>query len=1040
MSAQEFDAVIFDLDGVITNTASIHSKAWKIAIDDFLKQYASKHDSKYKAFDIKEDYCKYVDGKPRYEGVESFLSSRNIHLDFGNAEDKPGYQTYCAIGNKKNEIFHHLLDSEGAEIFSSTIEFINELISNDILIGVASSSKNCEKILDTTGLSKLFLTRIDGINSAEMGLKGKPEPDIFLQAAKNLNVHPSRTIVVEDAESGVQAAQKGGFGLVIGIARHDNEQTLKAMGADIVINDLEELTIENIESWFETGLEEDLWSIKYTDYLPEKEKSRESLLSIGNGYFVTRGVMGECKASDTNYPGTYMAGVYNELPSEIAGKTIYNEDLVNCPNWIFSNFKIEDEDWITLKNVKIIDFERRLNIRNGLLSGWMLIEDKKGRQTLVETLRFASMDKRNIAALEHAVSPINYAANITLCTEIDGDIVNAGVERYQSLNQNHTEVTETGFDNNSMWVQSRTTQSKIDIAIAAHVYSKGSDENIIYTKTDKAVRATCSAYVPENGDLAIVKIIGLSNSLSNSQALEYVKNLIAEESDFELLAAQTRRAWHKIWEQIDIQIVGDRHSQKLVRLHLYHMMLSYSPHVNGLDVSIPARGLHGEAYRGHIFWDEVFMLPLYNMHFPELTKQALLYRYHRLPEARKYAQEHGFKGAMFPWQSGSDGSEQTQIIHLNPKSGKWDPDYSSLQRHISLAIALNIVRYYQHTGNKLFMQDYGMEMLFEISRFWASMAKKDSNGKFHISGVMGPDEFHEKYPNSDKGGLTDNAYTNMMCVWLWNKTLHITSNLGIKLFALMQKLEINAEELDYWNILGSHIHIPVSEDGIIEQFNGYFNLEEFNWQEYREKYGSINRADRLLKAEGLSPDTFKIAKQADTLMTFYNLNNQEIKEIFDAVKIELPSDFEERNFTYYYERTSHGSTLSKLVHASLANKWNLGAISWSLFNEALQSDYNDSQGGTTAEGIHAGVMAGTVLQTISEFAGIDFRDYNISINPKLPTHWINISCKFQFRNTNFELSVFKDSINIKADKDIGIKIQGIPTVIEKDDWWNIDIN
>ena len=185
MSAQNFDAVIFDLDGVITNTASIHSKAWKIAIDSFLKQYPTNQNVDLNDFDIENDYCKYVDGKPRYEGVESFLTSRKIHLDFGSPEDKPGHETYCAIGNKKNEIFHQLLDKEGAEIFSSTVDFINELISNDILIGVASSSKNCEVILNTTGLSKLFLTRVDGTNSAEMGLKGKPEPDIFLQAAKS---------------------------------------------------------------------------------------------------------------------------------------------------------------------------------------------------------------------------------------------------------------------------------------------------------------------------------------------------------------------------------------------------------------------------------------------------------------------------------------------------------------------------------------------------------------------------------------------------------------------------------------------------------------------------------------------------------------------------------------------------------------------------------------------------------------------------------------------------------------------------------------
>ncbi len=1039
MSVQEFDAVIFDLDGVITNTATLHCKAWKTTFDKFLVNYSNEHGRSLSKFDKEKDYLMYIDGKPRYEGVESFLKSRGIKLEFGNVDDKPGFETYCAIGNKKNQIFNQLLEKEGAEIFESSIDFIKELISNDILIGLASSSKNCKRIIDSTGLSPYFLTRVDGTCSAELGLKGKPEPDIFLQAAKNLKVHPSRTIVVEDAESGVKAAQKGKFGLVIGIARHNNEQNLKLSGADIVVSDLEELSLSNLQTWFETGLEEDVWTITYCDYIPEKEKSRETLLSIGNGFFVSRGVMGECKASDFHYPGTYMAGLYNILESKVAEKKVLNEDLVNCPNWIFSNFKINDENWISLNDVKIIDIERRLDLRNGLLTGWMLVEDKKGRQTLVETLRFASMANRNLAALEHAVSPINYSAKITLCSEIDGNIINNGVERYRTLNQNHTQVIETGFDKKCMWVKSKTTQSNIEIATAAHVYAKGNDTDVIYSKYNKKVRALCSAQLKENQDIAIVKVVAIDNSLTTANPLENAKRLLAKDNDFDVLAAQTRRAWYKIWLDNDIKISGDRQAQKLIRLHLYHSIISFSPLVEGFDISVGARGLHGEAYRGHIFWDELFILPLTNLHFPELTKTALIYRYNRLDEARKYAQQNGYKGAMFPWQSGSDGSEQTQIIHLNPKSEKWGPDYSSLQRHVSLAIALNIIRYYQHTGDKQFMQEFGMEMLFEINRFWTSAASKDDDGKYHISNVMGPDEYHEKYPDLDKGGLTDNAYTNIMCVWLWNKTLSICSNLGNKLDPVMEKLNISTEELNQWHKLGCNMHIPVSKDGIIEQFAGYFKLKEFDFEKYKNKYRDIHRADRILKAEGDSPDKYKISKQADALMSFYNLNDREIQEVFEATNIELPDDFKEKNFKYYYERTSHGSTLSKLVHANLANIWNIDNLAWPLYWEALQSDYSDTQGGTTAEGIHAGLMAGTIYQCITGFAGVDFRDYSINITPKLPKHWISVACKFTFRNTKFELKVYKDSINIKTDKTIGIKINSMPTVIEKDDWWNIEL-
>ncbi len=188
------------------------------------------------------------------------------------------------------------------------------------------------------------------------------------------------------------------------------------------------------------------------------------------------------------------------------------------------------------------------------------------------------------------------------------------------------------------------------------------------------------------------------------------------------------------------------------------------------DASITARGLHGEAYRGHIFWDELFILPLYNIHFPKVAKSALLYRYHRLEAARKYAKEHGYEGAMFPWQSGSDGREETQVVHLNPLTGKWGPDFSSFQRHVSLAIAYNIWQYFHTTEDMDFMKDYGAEMFLEICRFWASKAQlDDKTGRYSIKNVMGPDEFHEKYPGSEEGGLKDNTYTNIMVVWTLSK-------------------------------------------------------------------------------------------------------------------------------------------------------------------------------------------------------------------------------------------------------------------------------
>ncbi len=1038
MTIKGFDAVIFDMDGVVTDTASLHGQAWKETFDALLKLHKNNTEVDTKEFNLSSDYLKYVDGKTRYEGVISFLKSRNLSLPMGNADDVPSFDTYCAVGNEKNKRFNELLAKNGPQLFDSTIELIKSLLENDIKIGLASSSKNCKPIIKAASVEHYFQAIVDGVYSAEHNLKSKPNPDIFIEAAELLNVDNTRCIVIEDAESGVKAGKDGGFGLVVGIARQLNNNKLKSAGADLVVNDADELNLEILESWFETGIYEDSWSLRYTDFIGEKQKHRETLLSIGNGYFVSRGAICEAKADDFNYPGTYMSGVYNSLESAVAGKMIWNEDLVNCPNWLYTSFRINKEEIFELKDLKILDIERRLDFRTGFLSAWMLVEDAKGRITMLETLRFASMDNKHFAALEHSVTPINYSGEISIISYLSANHMNDGVERYRQLNQYHLKNIETGFRGNQHWLTCKTKTSEIEIALAAYTSVNINDSKQRYEEYEGGIRVTYTAEVSENQEFVLQKSIAISNNLDQNDTLDAVKRMNMDENDFDILAAQSRRAWQKIWDKIDIKISGDRQAQKLLRLNLYHLIITSSPHSAELDTGIPARGWHGEAYRGHIFWDELFILPLYNIHYPEVSKASLMYRYRRLDAAKKYAADNGYKGAMFPWQSGINGSEQTQIIHLNPISKRWDADHSSLQRHISLAIALNIVRYYEHTGDKVFMNNFGMEMLYEISRFWASIAYLGKDKKYHIDKVMGPDEFHEKKKDSVHGGFNDNAYTNIMCIWLWNKTLKLTSALGENLGPIFEKININFSEFDNWQQIAAKLNIEISNEGIIEQFEGFNNLEELDWDAYKNKYGDIARLDRILKAEGLSPDNYKVLKQADTLMVFFNLNKDEIAEIFeDRYEGEI-SDLLKINFDYYYKRTSHGSSLSSLVHSKLARDLGYEKEACELFKDVLKSDYIDIQGSTTAEGIHTGAMAGSILLILTAFAGINLKSNTLNINPKLPENWNNIHVKFQFRETKLELIIYKDSINIKADKDIGIRIQGTPLVIEKDDWWNIE--
>jgi beta-phosphoglucomutase family hydrolase len=241
-----FDAVIFDMDGVITKTAVVHSLAWKEMFDEYLHYREIAYNEPFKEFSHADDYLPYVDGRPRYQGVDRFLKSRGINIPFGEAEDEPRKETACGLGNRKNEFFNKVLEEDGVGVYESTINLIKELLKRGVKVGVATSSKNCVLILEKAGITDLFETRVDGIVSVELGLKGKPEPDIFTTAADNLGVEYDRAVVVEDAVSGVQAGAKGNFGLVIGVAREDNEHELKSNGADVVVKDLAEISIEEI--------------------------------------------------------------------------------------------------------------------------------------------------------------------------------------------------------------------------------------------------------------------------------------------------------------------------------------------------------------------------------------------------------------------------------------------------------------------------------------------------------------------------------------------------------------------------------------------------------------------------------------------------------------------------------------------------------------------------------------------------------------------------------------------------------------------------
>jgi beta-phosphoglucomutase family hydrolase len=241
ITPQEFDAVLFDMDGVLTATAKVHATSWKKVFDNFLEKWAAETGEPFTPFDIDTDYKLYVDGKLRDEGVSSFLESRDIRLPFGEAGDPHDLETVCGLGNRKNELVKKIIETEGVDIYEGSIALVRLLRGEGLKTAVVSASKNCETVLQTTGIIDLFDVMVDGNVAARLDLPGKPAPDTFLRAAKLLNTEPQRAVVVEDAISGVQAGRAGNFGLVIGVDRHGEPDSLRNNGADIVVDDLDKL-------------------------------------------------------------------------------------------------------------------------------------------------------------------------------------------------------------------------------------------------------------------------------------------------------------------------------------------------------------------------------------------------------------------------------------------------------------------------------------------------------------------------------------------------------------------------------------------------------------------------------------------------------------------------------------------------------------------------------------------------------------------------------------------------------------------------------
>lgn len=733
------------------------------------------------------------------------------------------------------------------------------------------------------------------------------------------------------------------------------------------------------------------WTWEYDGWDPAQERLREALCTLGNGRFATRGAAPEAEyGGPAHYPGTYAAGVYNRLVSTVAGRRVENEDMVNLPNWLPLRYRVHPQDGppsgpLGPGGPELLDYRLILDMAEGSLTRRMRYRVGDRARLSVEHRMLVHMGDPMLAALHTTFTAEGWSGTVEAESSIDGTVANTGVARYHGLAGRHLTHLHTGTAGadpgaDTVWLRCRTTASDIRVALALRTRSETATAVATAPHGHRITQRLTLPVAPGRpGVVEKTAALVTSRDPAVSEPLHTAVHRARQAPGFAELLASQRTAWHHLWRRSELHVPGE--AGRILRLHVFHVLQTLSGHTADLDAGVPARGLHGEAYRGHVFWDELFVLPYLNLHFPEVSRALLGYRHRRLPEAVRAARAAGRPGALYPWQSGSDGREEAQQLHLNPRSGRWVPDRSHLQHHVGSAVAYDVWQYCQATGDTEFLYTKGAEMVLQIARFWAGSAVPDARtGRYRILGVMGPDEYHDAYPGSGRPGVDDNAYTNVTAAWVLCRALELVRTLPpFRRDELLDRLRLDDGELQLWEEVSRGLTIPFHE-GVVSQFDGYGELLELDWAGYRARYGDIRRLDRLLEAEGDSVNRYQASKQADVLMLGYLFAPGELADLFARLGHRLDDEIWERTVDHYLARTSHGSTLSGLVHG-----WVLArarrADAWRYCQEALVGDVMDIQGGTTAEGIHLGAMAGTLDLVQRGLTGLETREGALWLDP-----------------------------------------------------------
>ena len=750
-----------------------------------------------------------------------------------------------------------------------------------------------------------------------------------------------------------------------------------------------------------------LWQIDEDAFDADKLRGLETIFTIGNGYFGTRGAFEEGYPKAT--PATLLAGVFDKIE-------IGKEELANVPDWLPIKLFVNGERFWLSKG-KVLGYRRVLDMRRGVLRREVHWKSSAGIGLRVVTERFASLHDAHVGAIRYSVTldedqPTTIGPiEIVLSASLNLAVGNHDLMHWESVAQHH--------DGEIIWLHSQTRKSSVQLAQTMSFSSDRCDFHKELIRSDITPMVRFYGALAPGETLTAEKVVVMYTSRDGEKplanALEHHRRLMQADGAqvetgghyalhiegitseqpckqthvYEMLLTDHEKAWEHYWNISDVIIEGDEKAQQAVRYNLYQLRISDPAHDS--HYSIAAKGLTGFGYHGHIFHDtEIFMLPYFTFVHPDLARNLLLYRYHLLPAARAKARLSGHKGAQFPWESTLDGGEATPGAIVHPESGELIPVLNgSLELHITSSIAYAFWHYWDVTGDDGFMRQYGAELLLSTAMFWVSRVTYNAEkGEYEINDVIGPDEWHEHVNN--------NAYTNVMARWNIQKALDTLVWLrkadAARAQDLLQKLQLNEQELQKWRDVVARMRIPQDkQSGLFEQFDGFFQLEHFDQEKYAGRKASYQG---ILGVEEVS--RYQIVKQADVLMLLtillqdYSLETKRV------------------NWDYYYPITDHdyGSSLTPALHVILACELGLVDAAYKLFMKGALADLED-QRGNSDEGIHDACCGAVWQAAILGFAGLRVKEDGYTTQPHWPDGWTRLAFKYCHKGQLVEVDLKK---------------------------------